>query len=151
MRNAKGQFTSEGLTTHGYSFTPTYVSWQKMKQRCYNPKETGYKNWGGRGITVCERWLQSFDNFLIDMGERPEKTSLDRIDNNGNYEVNNCKWSDKHMQNLNKRKQSNNKSGHVGILWHKRAKKWQAMWCGKYLGLFETMEEAINARKGMVG
>jgi len=85
--------------------TPTYNSWQKMKQRCLNPKATGYHNYGARGITVCRRWRNSFENFLNDMGERPEGMSIDKIDNNGSYGKWNCKWSTPKEQANNKRSQ----------------------------------------------
>ena len=74
-----------------------------MLQRCNDPKATGYKHWGGRGIKVCERWLK-FQNFFEDMGICPEGLSLDRIDVNGNYEKNNCKWADYKTQRANRRK-----------------------------------------------
>ena len=147
LRDSKGRIAKGNCITHNMSRTRTYVSWQRMKQRCYNPNETKYKNWGGRGINVCERWLESFENFLDDMGRRPDGCSLDRIDNDGNYEPNNCKWSDRHEQNMNKRMQSNNKSGHVGIIWNKHASKWQVMFCGKYVGLYPGLEDAIKARQ----
>jgi len=74
-----------------------------MINRCNNPKDQGYNYYGGRGIKVCEKWLQ-FTNFLIDMGEMPKDRSLDRIDVNGNYEKNNCRWATQSEQNYNKRK-----------------------------------------------
>jgi len=69
-----------------------YASWRSMRKRCYNPKNRQYKNYGGRGIIVCERWRSSFVNFLTDMGERPEGYELDRKDPNGNYEPLNCRY-----------------------------------------------------------
>jgi hypothetical protein len=86
------------------SISPEYKSYFAMKNRCYNQNATQYKNWGGRGIKVCDRWLSSFENFLEDMGKKPSaKHSLDRINNNGNYEPNNCRWATNLEQNENKR------------------------------------------------
>lgn len=90
-------------TTHNHSRTPTYTSWNSMINRCTNRKHTSYKNYGARGIQVCDRWLGSFDNFLSDMGERPKGKSLDRIDVNKGYEPNNCKWSTRKEQQRNMR------------------------------------------------
>ena len=75
-----------------------------MKMRCYNEKSSGYKYYGGRGIQICDRWLESYENFLADMGERPEGLSIDRIENDGNYEPSNCRWATVLEQNRNKRK-----------------------------------------------
>jgi hypothetical protein len=92
------------LTTHGMTRTREFRSWEGMQQRCYNKNATGYERWGGAGVTVCDRWRESFQNFLNDMGPRPEGTSLDRIDPFGNYEPSNCRWADRSTQNRNIRK-----------------------------------------------
>ena len=73
-----------------------------MLNRCLNQKVPEYRHYGARGITVCDRWLK-FTNFLYDMGERPKEMTLDRIDNNGNYELTNCRWADKKVQRKNSR------------------------------------------------
>lgn len=90
------------MQTHGLHNSPTYYSWLSMRARCGNPRATGYKNYGGRGITVCDRWT-SFDNFLADMGIRPPDLTLDRVDNNGNYEKANCQWASRKEQQRNRR------------------------------------------------
>jgi hypothetical protein len=96
----------ERETRHGHNTrkgaSPTYRSWNKMTDRCRNPNSNTFEHYGGRGITVCERWLL-FDNFLADMGERPDGTTLDRIDPDGGYEPSNCRWATQRMQSANKR------------------------------------------------
>lgn len=93
-------------TVHGHNCvgaqTPTHRSWESMLKRCRNPKNKNYPAYGGRGITVCERWLE-FAKFLEDMGERPSGLTLDRIDVNGNYEKLNCRWATRSEQQKNKR------------------------------------------------
>lgn len=88
---------------HGMYGSSTYVSWRSMIARCCNSKHKAYRNYGGRGITVCERWRNSFTDFLADMGERPEGTTLDRKENNGNYEPGNCRWATPKEQTRNRR------------------------------------------------
>lgn len=93
---------------HGAGQTVEYKAWSEIKRRCFNQKRNGYESYGGRGITVCERWLNSFEKFLEDMGLRPSKLhSVDRIDNNLNYEPTNCKWSTRAEQNRNTRRNIN--------------------------------------------
>lgn len=121
LRRYSSVFYAEGNTValkHGhtsdrgvYERSPTYNSWRSMKERCYRPAHRWFHRYGGRGITVCERWLgkQGFSNFLVDMGERPAGMSLDRVDNDKGYSPDNCKWSTATEQNNNqhrgKRKQ----------------------------------------------
>lgn len=90
---------------HGLSGTRTHISWNAMIQRCANPRQTSYEHYGGRGITVAPEWF-AFDEFLADMGIRPPGRSLDRINNDGNYEPGNCRWATLSEQALNKQSPS---------------------------------------------
>lgn len=86
------------------SSTVEYSAWSKMIRRCVDPKDAAFRNYGGRGIKVCKKWLNSFENFLADMGPRPSaEHSIDRIDNDGNYEPGNCRWATRMQQNGNQR------------------------------------------------
>jgi hypothetical protein len=87
-----------------------YSTWFNMKQRCMNPNHKFYKNYGGRGIKVCDRWIKSFSNFLLDMGEKTEGMTLDRKNNDGNYEPSNCKWATRTEQSNNRRNTKSVKS-----------------------------------------
>jgi hypothetical protein len=89
--------------THGRSRTSVYNRWKEMHARCYNPKHPRYADYGGRGITVCERW-HSFENFLADMGEPPPGLTLDRINNDLGYSPENCRWTTVSEQNSNTRR-----------------------------------------------
>jgi hypothetical protein len=92
------------LTTHGYSYKAEYRSWQQLLNRCLNARNKGYPRYGGRGITVCERWQHSFENFIADMGPKPSPAhSIDRIDVDGNYEPENCRWATMQQQSENRR------------------------------------------------
>lgn len=98
------EIVSMKQTTHGLRNSSEYNIWCHMKSRCYNTNVKRYQDWGGRGITVCDRWKNSFENFIQDMGKRPTSFhSIDRKDNNGNYEPSNCRWATKIEQSQNKR------------------------------------------------
>jgi hypothetical protein len=137
--------------------SPIYRSFTHMKDRCLNPNSDAYENYGGRGITVCDRWLepdgQGFLNFLEDMGERPEGMTLDRIDVNGNYEALNCRWVNWDTQCRNKRLNKSNVSGKTGVHWNKEKNKWHCQFRIKnktiYLGLYDSLDDAITMRESV--
>ena len=109
-----GCFHRDKVTKHGLSKTRTYRAWRNMMDRCYNPRVEAYPHYGGREppeapITVCERY-HVLENFFSDMGEAPPGKSLDRIDNNGNYEPGNLQWAPASVQNGNKRRRKRRRS-----------------------------------------
>lgn len=92
----------ENLITHGLHGTPTYITYHAMIQRCCNENNPNYDRYGGRGICVCDRWLESFESFVLDMGIRPDGLEIDRIDNNKGYSKDNCRWTSKKTNNRNR-------------------------------------------------
>ena len=138
----KGNFCSQKALGHGHSTirngkSLTYESWTAMRSRCNNPKQASYKNYGGRGIKICDEWNNSFEAFLKDMGERPSSQySLERIDNNGNYCPGNCKWA-------SLVEQANNKSTNRIISFGGKTMTF-AQW-SRFLGIDErTLRARIN-------
>lgn len=127
----------------------TYIAYGSMKTRCYNPNFTNFKMYGGRGIKVCDEWLglDGYHNFLRDMGACEEGMSLDRKNNNGNYEKGNCRWATRHQQQANR----SNANKTVGVGFSKDRNKWLASIYiqGKfhYLGHHINYEDAVKARK----
>jgi len=122
-----------------------------MIQRCTNPNNTGYDNYGGRGITICDEW-QSFEGFHKSMGDRPEGTSIDRINNNGNYTPDNCKWSTRSEQSANSRMSAANTTGYLGVQPSGRNWMMGIRWRGKDYNKFgfKTKVEAAQARNNYI-
>lgn len=146
--------------THGYTVggkaRSIYSIWADMRQRCRNPSHHAYARYGGRGITVCDRW-SAFENFLNDMGERPTpQHSIDRVDNDKGYFPENCRWATWKEQNMNRRLYqlaTNNRSGLTGVVprFSKRKgrefKKWYAFGKRETLYIGPDLFEAACARK----
>lgn len=138
-------------TTHGKSSSQVYNIWTLMVQRCTNEKCNGYENYGGRGVTVCQQWLESFEKFYEDMGDKPDGYSLDRIDNEKGYSKNNCKWSTRHEQSINTRKYKSNSSGRTGVYLNKSNGMWfsqiQSHGVSYRSKDFPKFEDAVAARE----
>lgn len=129
--------------------TTEYFTWGAIKQRCYNPNHQKFEEYGGRGITVCKRWKDSFENFLEDMGKKPTpKHTLDRIDNSKGYSPKNCRWVTRSIQGSNRRKFKKSKSKYHGV--YPNQGKFQCQYrdrSGKrfHIGTFEKEEDAVKA------
>lgn len=122
---------------HGMAGTRTYATWGAIVQRCTNANDHAYKDYGGRGVKVCDRW-QKFDNFYADMGERPSNNhSIDRINVNGDYEPSNCRWATTSEQQRNKRT-------NVKVTW--RGETWVLADLCRHLGIYSTHVYRVMAR-----
>jgi hypothetical protein len=144
-------FLQGNKRSHGLSKTPTYRIWQYILQRCENPNSVNFKNYGGRGIKVCQRW-QSFENFLSDLGERPSpKHEISRIHNDGDYKPGNVEWSDDEIvQNRNKRTYRGSKTSKFRGVDRYRNKSWRVRIVVERgsvitLGYFKSEREAARA------
>lgn len=148
------ELSRKQFTTHGKTDSKEYKTWCGIKQRCFNPNSDYYSIYGGRGITMCLEWQNSFEAFYSDMGDCPNPNySIDRINPDDNYCKSNCRWvsNESGIQAINQRKKKSNTSGVKGVDWNKASNKWQARITTKgkriYLGLFDTKEKAIQARR----
>ncbi len=144
----------KGGKIHGLSHNQFYKTWSNMMGRCYNLKNKHYQSYGGRGISVCTDW-QDLANF-VSWAESTyiEGMTMDRINNDGNYEPTNIRWTNKTTQAVNQRIQKNNTSGFVGINWYKITSKWVSkIKVNKVdinLGYFNSIEEAVQARDNYI-
>lgn len=138
------------VTKHGRHDTPEYSTWANMLARCYNERTHEYERYGGRGISVCNRWKHSFVSFYADMGARPSPMhSIDRIDNDGNYDPGNCRWATFYQQCESRHIRNDNKSGYAGVSYVKANGRWMARLQRRGINIiartFTTKEEAAAA------
>lgn len=155
-RKKAGKPMNDPINTHNVLRNPIklnkkeYAIYRSMIDRCTRLSHPEYPRYGGRGITVCERWKLSFDNFIDDMGKKPIDKSIDRIDFNGNYNKDNCRWSNNNIQSYNQRISSSNTTGYKGIsktkdgTYHVYISKNNKRYNLSYVS---SLEEAIKIRK----
>lgn len=137
---------SKSLTKHGLSGKRQYRSWQHMKDRCNNPNSEYYNYYGGRGITYDPKW-EKFEDFWKDMEEGySSELELDRIDPNGNYCKENCRWASESEQAYNQRLRVTNTSGKTGVYFIKRSGRWSVEIQGKLVGYFDSYDSAVEKR-----
>ena len=144
--------SAESQTKHGKSKDRVYKIYIGMKKRCNNKNSSNFKNYGAKGIKLCSRWEDSFDNFFEDMGDGyRDNLTIDRIDGEKGYSKDNCRWATMQVQNSNKGKTKANKSGVVGVHFCKVRKKWLAKITKNgevsILGSFEDFNDAVKARR----
>ena len=141
----------ESNKTHGLSKAKLYQAWNNIKNRTLNPKDKRYNYYGGRGITICDEWKNDFMSFYdwAMSNDYSDELSIDRIDNDGNYCPENCRWTTPSIQSRNQRKRRDNTSGFKGVNFHRRDKNFMTqIKVNKksiYLGYFQTAEEGAKA------
>lgn len=145
-----GSVGQAATTRHGLRGAPEYAVLDGIKSRCYNPNSVKYAYYGGRGITICDRWRALFTDFYADMGPRPSpKHTIDRIDVDKGYSPENCRWATRTEQSRNRRTRKDNTTGVSGV--RSRGGKFAVSICVNYklkhLGTFDALEEAAEARR----
>ena len=141
----------ETHTKHGMANTRTYNVWVGIKQRCLNPKNDSYENYGGRGITIPEKWMD-FQGFYEDMGEAPKGRSIERVNNDESYSKENCIWADRSTQNINKN-YVNKTTGIRNISYSEKMKAYEVGFSRnkkRYRKTFKTLEDAIEWKEYML-
>lgn len=144
------ELQSNKMKTHGMEGTPTYKSWNNMMMRCTNPNRINYAEYGGSGVVVTERWYK-FENFLEDMGVRPDNMTLNRISGAKIYSKETCEWATYSEQSFDQRKRITNTSGKTGVTFQSKTDKWKVEITKGgvvyFIGYFKEFEAACSARR----